>query len=702
MPGKSRAAKRKPAKQSAYTAHRERAARRGRKLSRSGRDIGPLPPVANKRRRSAAEKSLRAFCESYFPHRFPLAWSQDHLQVIARLETTARSGGLFALAMPRGSGKTTLCEVAAIWAIVTGLQEFLVLIGASRAHALESMASIQAEIDSNELLARDWPEVCYPIAKLEGIAHRCKGQLHKGKRTHITWKKDELVLPTIKGSKASGAILRTAGITGRIRGQKFTRPDGRSVRPTMVIIDDPQTDASARSQSQCDQRLRVIAGAILGLAGPGSKIAAICPCTVVRPGDVSDRLLDRDEHPDWQAERMKMVYSFPSNEALWHQYADIRSDELRQGGDGRRATEFYRQHQVEMDAGAVVAWPERRLPEEISGVQHAMNLKLRDEAAFFAECQNEPLKDQAEREQLDAAAIAGRVNGVERAVVPVEATRLTAYVDVQQKLLYWLVAAWAEDFSAFVVDYGTWPDQQRRYFTLADATKTLARAFPKAGLEASIYQALGKLADQLLGQEWRRQDGTALKIERLLIDANWGQSTDTIYSWCRATPHAAIVMPAHGRYVGAASKPWSEYQKKPGERLGFHWLIPAAGSRARQHILIDVNFWKTFVAERLSAVVGARGALTLWGKPGQDHRLFADHCCAEFRVRTEGRGRVVDEWRMRPERNDNHWWDCLVGAAAAASVQGVQLPGTEGAAKGGPRKRVSYAEMQRQARARRR
>ncbi len=43
----------------------------------------------------------------------------------------------------------------------------------------------------------------------------------------------------------------------------------------------------------------------------------------------------------------------------------------------------------------------------------------------------------------------------------------------------------------------------------------------------------------------------------------------------------------------------------------------------------------------------------------------------------EGRGRTVDEWKMRPEARDNHWWDCTVGCAVAASMCGCVLPGTD-------------------------
>ena len=80
-------------------------------------------------------------------------------------------------------------------------------------------------------------------------------------------------------------------------------------------------------------------------------------------------LLGRDKHPQWQGERTKMVYAFPTNEALWAKYAEIRAEGLRNDRGIAAATEFYREHREEMDEGAVVAWPERYNPDEISAIQ---------------------------------------------------------------------------------------------------------------------------------------------------------------------------------------------------------------------------------------------------------------------------------------------------------------------------------------------
>ena len=354
--------------------------------------------------------------------------------------------------MARGSGKSSLTESAAIWAMAYGHREFVVIIGASEGAALEMLDSIKTELEVNEHLAEDFPEMVYPIACLEGIANRCAGQLYKGERTRIAWTASEIVLPTIVGAASSGAVVRVAGITGRIRGMKYKRPDGRTVRPEFVIVDDPQTSESAGSAEQTRKRVRVLAGDVLGLAGPGRKIAGVMPCTVIRPGDMAEQMLDRAKHPEWNGERCKMLYQFPKNEELWNRYADLRADELRERGTFAKATEFYRRHRAEMDEGAVVAWSARYNHDELSAVQHAMDLKLTDEAAFWAEYQNDPLpEDLGTEEQLTVDGIVNNLNGHSQRGVPVSANHITMFVDVQKTLLFYVVCAWDDDFTGRVI-----------------------------------------------------------------------------------------------------------------------------------------------------------------------------------------------------------------------------------------------------------
>lgn len=678
-----------------YEDKKNAARNRNLAMAMAGRDIGELPDVVDPERKKKCERDFRLFCKEYFPELFALEWSPDHLKVIKKVEQAVLHGGLFAMALPRGSGKSTITEVAAIWAMLYGHSEFVVLIGATESAALELLDSLMTELEVNERLAEDFPEVTFPIRQLDGIANRCAGQLYHGERTRITWTSNEIVLPTIKGSKASGVVVRVAGITGRIRGMKYKRPDGRSVRPSLVVIDDPQTSESAGSLEQTRKRIRVLAGDILGLAGPGQKISGIMPCTIIRPGDMADIILNRQTHPDWNGERTKMVYEFPKNMKLWEQYADIRAEALRTEGNIQQATDFYAKHRAEMDEGAKVSWEARFNPDEISALQHAMNLKLQDEVAFSAEYQNDPLpEDTGGEEILSIDAICEKINGLPHNKVPLACNHVTTFIDVQKALLFYVVVAWAENFTGSVIDYGAWPDQHRRDFSLADANPTIQSEFPRAGLEGGLYAALTALTDDLLGREWEREDGAVLKIERALIDANWGQSTEIVYQFCRESKFAGVVLPSHGRYVGASSKPMTEYRKQPGDKLGFNWMMPSViKKRAVRHVIFDSNFWKSFVHARLAVPTGDHGSLTLYGRVPGIHQLLAEHLTAEYRVKTSGRGRTVDEWKLKPEHHDNHWLDCLAGCAVCGSMLGCTLP-EFGAVMQKKRGRIKLSERQ--------
>ncbi|WP_176013936.1 terminase gpA endonuclease subunit [Victivallis sp. Marseille-Q1083] len=665
-----------PSQARSYDERRDAERARNAAQSLAGRDIGDMPEVQNPQRKADCERNFRLFSESYFPDTFTLAWSDDHLKVIDKIETAVLAGGLFALALPRGSGKTSLVECACLWAMLYGHREFVTLIGATETAALELLDSLKTELEVNENLAADFPEVCFPIASLDGIANRCAGQLYGGERTRITWTSSEIVLPTVKNSKASGIIVRVAGITGRVRGMKYKRSDGRSVRPSLVIIDDPQTSESAGSLEQTRKRVRVLAGDILGLAGPGQKISGIMPCTVIRPGDLADTILNRTTHPDWNGERTKMLYQFPKNMKLWEEYAEIRAEALRTDGNFQAATDFYLANREAMDEGAVVEWEARFNPDEVSALQHAMNLKLQDEIAFQSEYQNDPLpEDVSDDSLMSVDEIAEKVNGLARGRVPLACDKLTMFIDVQKALLYYVVIAWSEDFSGTVIDYGAWPDQHRRQFSLSDANPTIQSTFPKAGFEGGLYAALQALTDDYLAREWEREDGALLKIERAMIDANWGQSTDLIYQFCRQSIYSGVILPAHGRYVGASSKPMTEYKKQQGDKLGFNWMMPSVkGKRAIRHVIFDSNFWKSFIHARLAVPMGDKSCLALYGRHPQIHQLIAEHLTAEYRVKTIGRGRTVDEWKLRPERSDNHWLDCCAGCAVCASMLGATLP----------------------------
>ncbi len=105
-------------------------------------------------------------------------------------------------------------------------------------------------------------------------------------------------------------------------------------------------------------------------------------------------------------------------------------------------------------------------------------------------------------------------------------------------------------------------------------------------------------------------------------------------------------MPNHRWFVGASSQPYSECKWRPGDRAGRNWRIPnVQGKRATRHVVSDEHYWVSFIYARLATPMGDHDCLSLFGDRPNQHRLLADHLTAEYRVKTQGRGRTVDEWK---------------------------------------------------------
>ena len=141
-----------------YEEQKARQAERNAEAVRAAQDIGELPAVVDPDRKARCTASFRDFCETYFPEVFYFPWSDDHLRVIEKIEKAVRTGGLFAMAMPRGSGKTVLCQTAVLWSALIGASPFVCLIAASAERARDLLENIKIWLETNPLLAADFPE----------------------------------------------------------------------------------------------------------------------------------------------------------------------------------------------------------------------------------------------------------------------------------------------------------------------------------------------------------------------------------------------------------------------------------------------------------------------------------------------------------------------------------------------------------------
>jgi hypothetical protein len=680
-------------------------------------DIGEIPACVNPERRAFAIQTNKDFCDTYLPMVFNIPWSNDHLRILPKADRILVAGGKQAIAMPRGSGKTQICLAMVLRACLSGLHPFAMYVGAVSQKALDAIKWIKNQLMTNQLLYEDFPEVCYPIRRIDDEPRKCLGQHCGGVKTKIKWSPDRITLPTITGSPLSAFTIGIASMDSNIRGGFISLPDGRVVRPSIAVVDDFQTDESAASQgpgSQTEKRLLTITRAIQGLAGPNGRISIFLPCTVIERGDGADTLLNRKNYPDFHGERTKRLISWPTNAKLWERYREIREDCQRIDLPPTEATEFYRERMCNqgrrlddptpcagcdpdrecMDCGACVDWVERldnkpEMPEEernISSLQAAMHSFYEyGPIGFASEFQNEPLLSEIAARMPSVEEICNKANGYQRGVVPQRAVHTVAFIDAGEYYHFFGACSFEKNFSGALIDYGTWPDQGR-VFSKQKVNLKLMDKYPGTGPKGALLAGLVALMEKLKQQQYQQDGGPVQNIEMCLIDT--GHFPDEV--------HAAIRMvndprfrPSRGVGITAGRTQFVDYKKDRCRDIGNHWWIPKDAPNPTTQI--DTNYWKTAVFTAITTAMGDPGSLTLFGKP-EDHssQLMAAHFLAEYyTLPSTEKGVSVQEWHQHVGK-DNEGLDMLVGCMVCASKLGCSL--IPMAPKSTGRPVVSYAQ----------
>lgn len=661
--------------------HRENAKRWAAKQSKSAQEIGRPPDLADEliETRKRCDDSLLEHLRTCYPNAFPLEFSPDHLELIHQLEQAATVGLLKAVAMPRGSGKTTIMLRCMLWALLTAKRRFGVLVAATNQAAQGLLESAKMELLYNETLSAIYPAETWSFRCLNGESRLATGQRYNGEKTSVEWKQDRIRWGMIDESVCSGSVLSVVGLTGNIRGQQATLSTGQIIRPDIVGIDDPQTKESAKSPSQCKDRFNLIVGDVLGMSGAQQMIAGVCTGTVIYKNDLVDRMLDRSQCPVWKGSKCQMVYEWGTGGELWANYRSKLETELSEGGTGEIANQYVRENFEEMHAGAKVGWEQRKSQNELSALHHAWNLRIRDEETFFAEYQNEPLGEAIETPfEIDPVELINRTNGFERDAIPPDCSKIVAFVDVQLDVLFYVVTAWEIGGRCHVIDYGTFPDQRRLYFNKRQISVNLRKATKQRDSLSAIYAGLSQLTSTLAGREYVKSLAGGrqqiMRIDRFGVDAGWGQATETIRKFCLQSSVTGKIHPTHGHFIGADSRPWHLWKHSKSDLLGRRCKMspPPAGQRGVGSLIVDTNFWKSFAAERLVCSPNSEKAILLYEGTKGRHRMFADHCGSEEPEVVTGKiGNKVVEWKQRKSNLDNDFFDCLVGCCVIGSIEGV-------------------------------
>ncbi|MBQ2822708.1 MAG: phage terminase large subunit family protein [Thermoguttaceae bacterium] len=678
-----------------YDRHRRNAAERRRQESEDGREIGPLPECADPDTVAACRLDLLKFiltfgnADKHDPE-FPDPFSDAQLYAIRTVQETLLHGGTRPLCLPRGFGKTTICEWGILWAIAYGHQHFVLIIAAKSRLAEQIQSNIMRIVMQNEYFQDCFPALCYPILALENSPGRAPGQRLDGRPTDIKINSQITRFPTVPGAPSSGALITTSGLEGSIRGMKIGKE-----RPTAVLADDPQTDRSANSRTQTDKRWNLLSGAIRGLSGPHTNLAMIATITVQKPDDLSEKILEA-----WGGQRFSMLRSFPQNMELWAEYHKLLEIGIKRHitteDQIRAANDFYKKHWDAMNEGAEAEWPTRFTSTELSAIQHAMNHYFANRETFFAEYQNTPQLLSVDNANLKEEELLRKIVPLPRYTVPADCDRITCGIDIQQDCLYWTTVAWGDGFRGHIMDYGRFPSGQ----------KTIQDLFPNVSEKDAFFLALLTLCPLLYEKEYPCENGGTKRITKCLIDANRGLFTPQVrracfqmqiqeqskFSGSTPPPDASesakiqwlcglvatgeydtlpetVFEPVFGWGKGAVQNFFGS-NLKPGEERGEGWQRPPLQpSNLVRQTRYDTNLWKSNVRTYFRSPVSGTSSLTLFEGDEVTHYDYIQQVLAEKSESLTGPKGTIDFWTLIPGR-DNHLWDCTIMAAVANAVLG--------------------------------
>jgi hypothetical protein len=641
----------------------------GRKLARIVKTEHPSP--ASLKRRKRLEPHLDQWLKYYMPDTFPDAWGASRLDFIATLQRCIKYGGSFALALPRGGGKSAVAKGACVYAALTGQRKYLVPMGATDSLASEYLDFIKNQIDgSNPYIAEDYPEAVVFFKALDWKAIKGPHQLDgKGRKTGISWRSHGVTFPTIYKPDEktlypfSGSRIECRGITAAMKGMAKT-VGGKIIRPDFVLPDDVQTEDDAQSMIACKKIENKITGTVLALAGPRSQIACFMPCTVVERDDVSCRFLDRKRHPDFQGKKYPMIISWPkAQDTLWKQYANIRSDADTQFEGKRLATAFYLAHREEMDAGSVTSCDSRVRKGETSAIETAENLLIEmGREKFDAEMQQEPPSSAGSLYDLDAPTICQHISPLPRLHIPPAANFLVGMIDINPRAggLHWAMAAFDQTMTGHCPAYGKWPEHGNM----------VEKNASEQAIQVAIFRCLKELCDRIQETVFIR-GGLRITPNMILVDV--GYMGDAVQRFAQQARYSFRVVPSIGRDSKSyrvkndtlIGRPFENCHVQRAQKIGHG-----------PYVMFHADYWRETMQRAFLGVAGERGGFTLYQPDSHGaHSAFAEQVCAEkLAHKGDIGGGLRWEWTRQPGASWD-WGDCLTGCWVAAAASGLSASG---------------------------
>ena len=636
-----------------------------------------IPPCVSWQRRGDRLADPVEFIRGYFWPFFenPRPINADQKEAIETIVRAAKYSTSECIVAPRGDWKTETAKALIIYLMLAEITTFPLLVCATGVLAGYSYTAIKDQFENNDLLFEDFPEVCLPARTLIGAPQKANKQTHGFQRTRIAWTQHHIILPSVldlneDGSRAEnydGVKSRYGGYTMTYRGldSGIRGINIRGHRPSFALIDDPETEESARQDGQIDTRTKIIDKAIGGLRGGGKKLTRVILGTLQNSKCLTKKKLDQ-----WGGKRYQGVYKWPKNIDLWDEYIDIWREEEQKGEkEHRRSFQFYVDNQEAMNEGVEVASEENfdstptsdGSPLELTAIQHIYNEwaeKGRD--YVLTEIQNDPPEEQGpDTSRLTAQIVMSRISGLQRREFPPDTDELIAGIDLGKRWHHWASTAWTGNSIGRVTDYGVIDMPMMRTDTQKEA------------IEIAIYKSLHQWRDEMLA--WSQQP------DMVLIDA--GEYEGAVYRFILEVGRPFVACRGRGDWRGGKTikdRRETDIYGQPAE----YWygsLLPNGiwlyHFHDEHYKLFLQNRWLTRTFDDHNVLQDGSLSLFVPSEP-REHTSFAKQQVAEIWTEEFQPGKKKTKG-FKPVHVNNHWLDAMKLCCVGANMRGIRLQRVE-------------------------
>ena len=682
-------------------------------------DIGEIPAVVDPDRRARCEADPILWLETYLADDFFLAFTEEQREYIRNAWSAIEKKRSSSILAPRGWGKTSIMQALILKAIMQGLHKIVLYIVAEGNKTKEAYEFFQGQLEDNEILAADYPEICYPIKLRDGVAQK---PLHyKGKRCGIKMSPEYIKLPTIKGSPSSGALLKYSSVfSSGIRGAKFYIRGEGSFRPSMVAVDDVQSDGTAKSELEVGNIMGIIEKTLALVGGfdrkTGRKVRAamIIALTQNQPNDVAVRCMNK---PEFYTKVYRFFTQLPDDFSEWRKYRSFRAEAMLKSKSADEAefriNDYYRDHKAAIERDCAVANPEIYTESELTAIQHGLNTWCNSLVSFWCELQNDAERAYTEDGGfLTPTIVLRKVINLPRCVIPDGTVAMTAFIDVGEHYHNWQVTAFGEGLSFIhTVDFGVWPDQKVPMVTKKVYNVDLQDAYHDGELDkpGMIRRSLTACMKRIIETPYFWSNGKDVDVHapiefvhhatrqpfRFLaaigVDAGDGNLESVVWNACsdfhETNMYANRAIPCYGasatarlfRYLPLTPGEWRRGATGKGE---CDWIenpdtkqrVLAQHTRAvKACVKFDANTYKTWRDNAWLMSQGKIGSHTLFNERPEYLVMYANHQCSEeYVMRKLGEYDYRKYQEKKPKFSDNEFLDTDTGCVMLAGYVGLE------------------------------